>query len=80
MMLCRLCQINNSYNGECHSLLIGNVKSTVTHACLFRVSQIKAMVDAAEEDKMGRYAPGAMDRVVAGSKDALEKINRSAAK
>lgn len=38
------------------------------------------MVGAAREDKMGRYAEGLMDKVLAASKDAVAKIEDAAAK
>lgn len=44
------------------------------------VRQIEAMVAAAKEDRMGRYAEGLMGKVIAGSKDAMAKIQDAAAK
>lgn len=45
-----------------------------------RRNQIDAMVGAAREDKMGTYAEGLMDRVLATSKDAIAKVKDAAAK
>ncbi|CAM9593360.1 unnamed protein product [Ectocarpus sp. 6 AP-2014] len=42
--------------------------------------QIDAMVGAAREDKMGTYAEGLMDRVLAASKDAIAKVKDAAAR
>lgn len=42
-------------------------------------NQIEKMVDAARQDKMGTYAEGLMDRLLAGSEDAVAKIKDSAA-
>eukprot|EP00904_Undaria_pinnatifida_P007254 jgi/Undpi1/3659/HiC_scaffold_16.g07029.m1 len=36
--------------------------------------QIRAMITAAEEDNVGKYAKGAMDRLLKGSRDALAAI------
>lgn len=36
--------------------------------------QIEAMIRAAKEDKMGTYATGAMDRLLAGSRESLALI------
>eukprot|EP00752_Nemacystus_decipiens_P009298 g8309.t1 len=44
------------------------------------VPQIKKFVGGAREDKMGRYAEGLMDNVLAASKDAIAKIEDAAAK
>ncbi|CAM9971674.1 unnamed protein product [Pylaiella littoralis] len=44
------------------------------------VPQIEAMVAAAREDRMGRYVAGLMDRLIAGSKDAVAKIEEAAQK
>lgn len=38
------------------------------------------MVGAAREDKIGTYAKGLMDKVLAASKDAVAKIEDAAAK
>lgn len=40
---------------------------------------MKQFIQAAEEDGVGTYAVGAMERLVAASKEALETINASIA-
>lgn len=41
--------------------------------------QVKRLIEAADEDKIGRYATGAMERVMTKSEEALNTINASSA-
>ena len=47
---------------------------------MFVPSQIRAMITAAREDDIGKYAKGAMDRLLAGSREALASIEDAASR
>lgn len=42
--------------------------------------QVEALVQAAKGDNLGKYAEGAMERVLAGSRDTMDQINAAIAK
>lgn len=44
------------------------------------VALVKEMIEAAKTDKIGENAEGAMERLMEGSRDALDKINAASGK
>lgn len=51
--------------------------ATLTAVVLLVWCQVRAFVQAAEEDEVGKYAEGAMERVLTASEHTLKIINAS---